>query len=411
MSKFLLVIGGPTASGKTGLAIRLAKHFNTAIVSADSRQLFQEMRIGTARPTAEELAQAPHYLIGSHSISEGYSVGQYEADALRALQLIFAHHDYAVLVGGSGLYINAVCQGLDHFPPVSAGVQEALQAVFESEGLAPLQQELQELDPAYYQEVDRSNPHRLIRALSIIRSSGQPFSSFRKKQKSQRPFTPIYLQLQRPREELYSRIDQRVEQMLEEGLEMEARSLFAHRRHTALQTVGYQELFDYFGGRHDLSTAVELVKRNSRRYAKRQMTWFRRDGHWKLIGPDDWDVALQFISLAAEEGLSIHQPFHKEGQVQALAWDKNGQPSNRGRRFVFKGGSTSVIQQLDKGPAGSLLLHQLSLLTIDEKEAHLLLPADAQGASGWDRQHPGCPPPKYDAPLPEPLPWSHWRRA
>jgi len=303
----LIVLSGPTASGKTSLAIRLAQHFQTAIVSADSRQFFREMNIGTAKPTAEELAQAPHYFIDSHSITEDYSVGQYEREALELLQTLFQTHDTVILTGGSGLYINALCQGMDQFPEVPEAIRQSVEDDLEKRGIDYLQEELRTADPQYYAEVDLNNPHRLIRALSVCRSSGRPYSSFRKSGAAARFFRPIYLQLHWPRAELYSRINHRVDLMLEAGLEEEARSLYPQKHMTALQTVGYQEFFDYFDGNISRGKAIELIKRNSRRYAKRQLTWFRRDGHWKRFRPGEWEEILQYLELSRKEQLHIQK--------------------------------------------------------------------------------------------------------
>ncbi|NBC07826.1 MAG: tRNA (adenosine(37)-N6)-dimethylallyltransferase MiaA [Bacteroidetes bacterium] len=307
MPPTLIVLSGPTASGKTSLSIRLAQHFQTAIVSADSRQFFREMHIGTAKPTAKELAQAPHYFIDSHSITEGYSVGQYEREALELLQKLYQEHETVILTGGSGLYINALCQGMDQFPEVPEAVRQSVEDDLEKRGIGYLQEELRTADPEYYEEVDLNNPHRLIRALSVCRSSGQPYSRFRKAGAAARFFRPIYLQLHWPRKELYDRINRRVDLMLEDGLEEEARSLYPQKHLTALQTVGYQEFFDYFDGNTSREKAIELIKRNSRRYAKRQLTWFRRDGHWKRFRPSEWGEILRYLELSRKEQLHIQK--------------------------------------------------------------------------------------------------------
>ena len=303
--KHLIVIGGPTASGKTDWAVRLARHFGTAIISADSRQFFREMSIGTAKASAEERRQAPHHFIDNLSIRQAYSVGDFEREGLALLKRLFKAHDVVILAGGSGLYIQALCEGLDKFPEVPLSVRREVEAWYEQEGLEKLQEALYQADPDYYREVDLSNPARLIRALSVCRTAGRPFSSFRSPEKAVRPFVPVYLQLHRPRAQLYERIDRRVDRMLETGLIDEARRLYPYRNAAALQTVGYQELFDLFDGRSTYDEAVRLIKRNSRRYAKRQLTWMRRDGHWKYIGPDDWEVALDYFRLVSTYGLSI----------------------------------------------------------------------------------------------------------
>lgn len=302
--KFLLVVGGATASGKTAFAIRLAQHFNTHILSCDSRQFYREMNIGTAKPTAQELSKAPHHFINSLSIHQEYSVGDFERDALKLLEKCFAEHQFVVLCGGAGLFIKAVCEGLDEFPEVPAQVKAQLQADYEQHGLAFLQEELRCTDPDYHREVDLQNPHRLLRALAVIRASGQPFSTFRQQEAATRPFQPIYLQMDWPREELYDRINRRVDQMIAEGLLDEVRDLFPLRHLNALQTVGYQELFDHFSGDITMEEAIALIKRNSRRYAKRQLTWFRRDGFWQPFAPSAWSQALTYINETVDRHLS-----------------------------------------------------------------------------------------------------------
>lgn len=293
---FLIVIGGPTASGKTELAIRLATDLGTEILSADSRQFYREMRIGTARPDEAQLAAVPHHFIGHLSVADSYSVGDYERDALALLDKLFEQRQAVILTGGSGLYIKALCEGLDEFPEVPAEVLEGVKNLYAEQGIEALQRELQSIDPAYYATVDLQNPHRLIRAIAVYRASGKPFSSFRTLQTVERPFTPIYIWLDRPREALYQRINRRVDEMLEQGLLDEARQLYPLRHFNALQTVGYQELFDYFEGKLTLDAAVDLIKQNSRRYAKRQLTWMRRDGHWTTFSPGQWEEITAFVA-------------------------------------------------------------------------------------------------------------------
>jgi tRNA dimethylallyltransferase len=294
-SKYLIVVGGPTGSGKTAMAIRLAQYFQTEILSADSRQFFREMSIGTAKASPEELQAVPHHFINSLSIEQDYSVGDFERDALALLARLYQAHQVVILAGGSSLYIKALCEGLDEFPEVPDPVRAAVEQLYQHKGIAALQQELAQVDPVYYEQVDRANPQRLIRAISVYRASGQPFSNFRTQQAEPRFFTPIYLWLELPREILYQRINQRVDQMLKAGLEEEARSLYPHRHLNALQTVGYQELFDYFAGDISREEAIELIKRNSRRYAKRQSTWMRRDGFWKTFSPDQFDAIIHYL--------------------------------------------------------------------------------------------------------------------
>ncbi|MBI5915699.1 MAG: tRNA (adenosine(37)-N6)-dimethylallyltransferase MiaA [Bacteroidetes bacterium] len=293
--KFLLVIGGATATGKTALAVRLARHFGAEILSADSRQFYREMRIGTAKPTPAELASAPHHFINSLSVRQDYTVGDFERDALQLLDVLFQKTDVALLVGGSGLFVRAVCEGLDEFPDVPETGMRDLENLLETEGIEALQAELKQRDPAYFETVDLNNPHRLLRALSVCRASGMPFSGFRKNEKVARPFTPIYVLLDVEREVLYEKINHRVDDMMTNGLLEEVRQLYPQRALNALQTVGYQELFDYFDGKCTLEEAVEKIKQNSRRFAKRQSTWFRKDPHWKQFGPEDTALIVKYL--------------------------------------------------------------------------------------------------------------------
>lgn len=298
-SKYLIVIGGATATGKTAFAIRAARHFQTEILSSDSRQFYKEMNIGTAKPTEEELAAAPHHFISHLSVQQPYSVGDFERDALVCLQNIFETRDVAVMTGGSGLYIKAVCEGLNTFPEVPEEIKLEVQDLFDQIGITALQDELKQADPNYLAEVDINNPSRLIRALAVCRASGQPFSSFRNRPLEPRNFQPVYIQLDWPRATLYQRIDQRVSLMMEQGLETETRSLYPYRHLQALQTVGYQELFDYFDNKTNLDEAVALIRQHSRNYAKRQITWFRRDGFWQIFHPDQWEDFLNFVGSKA----------------------------------------------------------------------------------------------------------------
>ena len=293
--KYLIVIGGPTASGKTALSLKLANHFKTEILSADSRQFFKEMDIGTAKPTIEELATAPHHFINSRSIFEDYSVGDFERDALAFLDNFYKKNDVAILVGGSGLYIRALCEGLDKFPETPEATKQAVIQDFEEKGIEFLQEELKIADPVYYQEVDLQNPHRVIRAVSVCRASGQPFSSFRKKDTDRRPFTPIYILTEMDRAKLYHKINHRVHVMVKNGLIEEPKHLYPHKALTSLQTVGYQEFFDFFDEKLSQAEAIELVKRNSRRYAKRQMTWYRKEAHWQAFSPEKVAEIIHYI--------------------------------------------------------------------------------------------------------------------
>lgn len=278
----LICVVGPTAIGKTKLAINIAQLFNTEIISADSRQFFKEMTIGTAVPSSQELDAAPHHFIQNKSIFETYSVGDFETEALETLKQLFKKKDVAVMVGGSGLYVDAVVKGLDSFPKVPKEIREALTVELEENGLASLQKELENKDAQYYKKVDHQNPHRVIRALEVIRASGKPYSSFLNQKKKERFFDTLYVGLTAEREVIYSRINQRVDNMMDEGLLDEAKKLYNHRELNALQTVGYKELFEYLDGTVELEVAVSEIKKNTRRFAKRQNTWFKKNPaiHW-----------------------------------------------------------------------------------------------------------------------------------
>jgi tRNA dimethylallyltransferase len=293
--KILLVIAGPTAVGKTDLAIQLAKHLKTEIVSADSRQFYREMSIGTAKPTTEELAAVTHHFINSHIITDTITAGDYEKQALALLHELFKIHDVVILAGGSGLFIKAVCEGFDEFPESDMLVREKLNNEYLETGIKGLQEKLKIADPEYFDLVDNNNPQRIIRALQVFESTGIPFSAFRKSSLKQRPFKIVKIGLHLPRETLYQRINQRVDVMLQHGLVDEARALLPYRHLNALNTVGYSELFDFFDGKTDLSAAVALIKQNTRRFAKRQLTWFRRDDdiRWVeannlILNYDEW---------------------------------------------------------------------------------------------------------------------------
>jgi tRNA dimethylallyltransferase len=285
--KTLIVIAGPTASGKTAAAINLAKHYKTVILSADSRQFYREMSIGTAKPSWIELAEAKHYFIDSHSITESFSVGDFEKQALALLDELFHAHDVVILVGGSGLYIKALTEGFDDIPQANPEIREKLNKEFADKGIEWLQQKLQTVDPHYYAEVDLNNPQRIIRALEVYETTGQPFSSYRKAGINKRPFNILKIALDMPREVLYNRINQRVDIMIEQGLVAEARELIFHRHLNALNTVGYSELFDHFDGKISLEKAVDQIKQNTRHFAKRQLTWFRKDTSIHWLKPED----------------------------------------------------------------------------------------------------------------------------
>jgi len=295
MSKTLITIVGPTAIGKTTLAINVAKALNTVILSADSRQFYREMTIGTAKPTKEELAAVPHFFINSLSIHDAYSVGDFEKDALTKLDELFQHTDVVVMAGGSGLFVQAVCEGLDDLPKPLPGVRDRLNQLFREEGLTVLQAELEEKDPVYYREVDINNPQRIIRALEVFESTGKPFSYFRKEKKKQRPFNILKVGLQMDRALLYERINQRVDLMMQLGLLDEVEHLIAYRKLPPLLTVGYAELFDYLDGTYSLEEAIEKIKQHTRQFAKRQITWFKRDNRTHWFEPAQIEEIIAFI--------------------------------------------------------------------------------------------------------------------
>ena len=276
MNKTLITLSGPTACGKTDLSIRIAKTLGAEIFSCDSRQFYKEMSIGTAVPSETELKEIPHHFIQHKSIQSPYSVGQFETDAMDALTQYFEKQDFAILVGGSGLYMHAVVEGIDKFPEVPEEIRTALGQRLETNGLEELQQELQSLDPDHYQKIDIQNPSRVLRALGVSLAAGQPYSSFLGQDKPKRPFTVLPLTVDISRELLYNRINERVDQMINAGLLQEAESLYPYRDLNALQTVGYQEIFDFFDQKIDLDEAIAQIKQHTRNYAKRQMTWIRR---------------------------------------------------------------------------------------------------------------------------------------
>ncbi|MAP54370.1 tRNA (adenosine(37)-N6)-dimethylallyltransferase MiaA [Altibacter sp.] len=294
----LVCVVGPTAIGKTALSVAIAQEFSTHILSADSRQFYKEMTIGTAVPSSEELLAAPHHFIQTKSIFDPYSVGDFEREALETLKQLFKEHAVVVLVGGSGLYIDAVVHGLDDFPEVPSEIRETLNTLYATKGIEPLQKELSRTDPVYFQKVDIHNAHRLIRALEVCRGTGRPYSSFLKKGTVARSFDVLYVGLTAERSLIYERINARVDAMVASGLVEEARALYAHRDVNALQTVGYRELFDYFEGTLDLEEAIEAIKKNSRRFAKRQLTWLRKNDaiHW-FDFPVDPSEVIQLISI------------------------------------------------------------------------------------------------------------------
>ncbi|HDZ06251.1 hypothetical protein LCGC14_0147750 [marine sediment metagenome] len=277
MNKILISVVGPTAIGKTKLAIHLAKQYNTEIISADSRQFFKEMNIGTAVPSLEEQAQAKHHFIQHKSITETYTVGDFEREAIQKISELFKIHDVVIMVGGSGLYVNAVTDGLNTFPTIDPSVREELNTELSENGIRSLQHKLKQLDPAYFNKVDIYNPQRVIRALEVAIGSGKPYSSFINKPKAERDFKLLSVGLRAERSLIYERINERVDLMVETGLLEEAKNVLPFRDYNALQTVGYKELFKYFDGEWTLDFAISEIKKNTRRFAKRQLTWFLRN--------------------------------------------------------------------------------------------------------------------------------------
>lgn len=296
LKKHLICIVGPTAVGKTAMGIQIAQFLKTEIISADSRQFYQELEIGTAKPDAQELRQAKHHLVNSLSIHDAYDVGLFEKEAMGVIQQIHEKKDAVVMVGGSGLFVDAVCNGLDEFPEVKEGMRDELNTEFKNAGLQALVDELKDSDPEYYEIVDRQNPQRVIRALEVIRSTGKKFSDFRRRSKKERPFDVIKIGLTMDRDKLYQRIDQRMDIMIEQGLFEEAEKFLPFKELNALQTVGYQEIFPYLEGEYDYEEAVRLLKRNSRRYAKRQLTWFKKDESVKWFEPSESKEILDWLS-------------------------------------------------------------------------------------------------------------------
>lgn len=286
----LLVILGPTGVGKTELSLQMAEFFGCPILSSDSRQIFKEMKIGTAMPTPRQLARVKHYFIATHSIFDTYSAGQYEADALQLMETLFRQHDTLMLVGGSMLYIDAVCKGLDDIPNVPADIREKVKTEYEQNGLEWLQQNLQRLDPVHYAKVDTQNHKRMLHALEVCISAGKPYSSFCTGKVKERPFRIVKIGLNRPRPELYERINKRVDEMMQEGLLAEAQELYPYRHLNPLNTVGYKELFNYMDGTWSLDFAVNMVKQDSRHYAKRQLTWFNADKSIQWFHPDEFSI-------------------------------------------------------------------------------------------------------------------------
>lgn len=296
MTKTLIVITGPTAVGKTAVSLDIAKHFGIPVINADSRQIFRELRIGTARPTEEEMQQVKHYFVGTLGIDDYYSASIYEQQVLELLDKEFQSHDFALLSGGSMMYIDAVCDGIDDIPTVDDATRALMKQRLKEEGLETLCEELRRLDPEYYEIVDRQNPRRVVHALEICTMTGTTYTSFRKRSRKERPFRIVKIGLDRPREEIYQRINARVDKMMAEGLLDEVRQLYPKKELNALNTVGYKELFDYLDGRWSLGEAVERIKGNTRRYARKQLTWYKKDERVRWFHPDDEKGIVNYIT-------------------------------------------------------------------------------------------------------------------
>ena len=293
--KRLLVVVGPTGSGKTDLSIRLALHYGAPILSTDSRQVYRGMPIGTAQPSADQLQAVEHHFIASHDLTDNLNCGEYEVQALARLEELFADHDWVVAVGGSGLYVRALCEGMDDLPQADEPLRRELERRLAEEGLGAFAEELRELDPEYCRIADLNNPARVMRALEVCLQTHMPYSRQRTGERRPRPFEIVKIGIDLPRDVLYDRINRRVDRMLADGLEAEVRALYPYRELNALKTVGYREFFDYFDGRIGYDEAVELIKRNSRRYAKRQLTWFRRDSEIRWFAPDDDAAIIAYV--------------------------------------------------------------------------------------------------------------------
>lgn len=301
MTHFLIVVAGPTAVGKTELCVRLAEHFGTEILSADSRQLYREMNIGTAKPSPDEMRGIPHHFIDTLPITAHYNAADFERDGLAMLETIFQTKQTAILTGGSTLYIQMLTEGMDEMPAAEPEIRQQLQEVFQTQGLASLLKQLDILDPVYAATVDRANPQRIMRALEVCLQTGLPYSSFRQGKKAARPFRMLKIGLNRDRAELYARIDQRMDAMLQNGLVEEAQRLYAYKENNALQTVGYKEVFGWLEGQYDEAEMVRLLKRNTRHYAKRQLTWFTRDPEYHWFHPQDFDQIVAWVEQQLPE--------------------------------------------------------------------------------------------------------------
>jgi tRNA dimethylallyltransferase len=296
MSKTLIIIAGPTAIGKTSLAISLAKHFKTEIISADSRQFYREMNIGTAKPSEVELKEVKHHLINSHSILDQFNAGDFEKESIQLINKLFLDHDQVIMAGGSGLFINAVSHGFDQLPIASEEIRTYFNTILEEKGIKFLQDRLKKIDPVYYNEVDIFNPQRVIRALEVFESSGKTFSSLRTNIKKQRPFNIVKIGLNTDRHILYERINRRVDQMIKEGLIEEVDGLKSYRHLNPLNTVGYSEILNYLDGKSNREEAIEKIKQNTRRFAKRQITWFNKSEDIKWYKPDELEPIIQYLN-------------------------------------------------------------------------------------------------------------------
>ena len=306
MKKTLIVITGPTAVGKTTLCMDIAKHFGIPIINADSRQIYRELKIGTARPTDEQIQAVRHYFVGTLGLDDYYSASLFEQQVLQLLDQLFQTSDYALLTGGSMMYIDAVCDGIDDIPTIDEETRRLMKQRLADEGLEALCEELRRLDPEYYEIVDRQNPRRVVHALEICTMTGQTYTSFRRRERRQRPFRIVKIALNRPREELYERINRRVDQMMSDGLLDEARALYPKKELNALNTVGYKELFDYLDGRWPLEEAVERIKGNTRRYARKQLTWYKKDKQIRWFHPDDKQSIIDYIINYETEDTTNH---------------------------------------------------------------------------------------------------------
>ena len=306
MKKTLIVITGPTAVGKTTLCMDIAKHFGIPIINADSRQIYRELKIGTARPTDEQIQAVRHYFVGTLGLDDYYSASLFEQQVLQLLVQLFQTSDYALLTGGSMMYIDAVCDGIDDIPTIDEETRRLMKQRLADEGLEALCEELRRLDPEYYEIVDRQNPRRVVHALEICTMTGKTYTSFRRRERRQRSFHIVKIALNRPREELYERINRRVDQMMSDGLLDEARALYPKKELNALNTVGYKELFDYLDGRWPLEEAVERIKGNTRRYARKQLTWYKKDEQIRWFHPDDKQSIIDYIINYETEDTTNH---------------------------------------------------------------------------------------------------------